>query len=149
MKTFRFLGMALLAVLMSVGFSSCKGDDDNTPANLEGVWYLKAEIWYAWHNGQPNLNVVTGQDTYGDYSNEEMWDFKKNGNNWSLGRKDKDDSHYDYENLTKIRDNEFRRGDDRLIIQSVTSKKLVVGYYDNFYDDDDDDKEYGVYTFMR
>ena len=41
MKTFRLIGMALLAVVMCVNFASCSSDDDEKEisASLEGTWY--------------------------------------------------------------------------------------------------------------
>lgn len=45
MKTLRFIGVALLAVLMSVSFSACGGDDDDNGGNnykslIVGKWKL-------------------------------------------------------------------------------------------------------------
>ena len=44
MKTLRFIGVALLTVLMSVSFSACGGDDDNGGNNYKslivGKWKL-------------------------------------------------------------------------------------------------------------
>lgn len=37
MKTLRFIGVALLAVLMSVSFSACGGDDDNGGNNYKSL----------------------------------------------------------------------------------------------------------------
>ena len=149
--------MALLAILMSVSFTACGDDDEGnnggnngaTVASIEGTWYLKSEIWYAWQNGQPNMNVVTIQRSYADYYRGKMWNFKKNGENWILGKKSEKDDDFDYETLIKNGNNDYARGGDRLIIKSVSSNRLVVDYYDNYYDIDDDDKEFGVYTFMR
>ena len=51
MKTLRFIGMALLTVLMSVAISSCsKSDDDNnggggSSASIEGTWIEKRFIY--------------------------------------------------------------------------------------------------------
>ena len=46
MKTLRFIGIALLTVLMSVGFSSCSKSDDDNGASLSnplvGTW--RAEV---------------------------------------------------------------------------------------------------------
>jgi len=46
MKTFRFIGMALLAIVMCVNFASCSSDNDeesnggkSTQELLQGVWY--------------------------------------------------------------------------------------------------------------
>lgn len=154
MKTFRLLGMALLAVFMCVGFTACGDDDDDSNggvvASIEGTWYLKAEIWYAWENGQPVMNIVTKQKSYADYYKGRIWNFKKNGETWVLGKKTEKDDDFNYNNLTKVGNNEFSMGEsDRFIIRSVTANTLVVDYYDNYYNDDDSYKEYGVYTFMR
>lgn len=47
MKTFRFIGMALLAIVMCVNFASCSSDNDeesnggkSTQELLQGVWYV-------------------------------------------------------------------------------------------------------------
>lgn len=41
MKTFRLIGMALLAIVLCVNFASCSSDDDedSTLKLLQGVWY--------------------------------------------------------------------------------------------------------------
>lgn len=43
MKTFRLLGMVLIAILVSVNFASCGSDDDDdsnsTVAQLKGTWF--------------------------------------------------------------------------------------------------------------
>ena len=46
MKTFRFIGMALLAIVMCVNFASCSSDNDeesnggkSTQELLQGIWY--------------------------------------------------------------------------------------------------------------
>lgn len=41
MRTFRLLGMALIAILVSVNFASCSSDDDeeNNASRLIGTWY--------------------------------------------------------------------------------------------------------------
>ena len=46
MKTFKFIGMALLAIVMCVNFTSCSDDDEennggkSTQELLQGVWCL-------------------------------------------------------------------------------------------------------------
>ena len=45
MKTFKFIGMALLAIVMCVNFTSCSDDDEennggkSTQELLQGIWY--------------------------------------------------------------------------------------------------------------
>ena len=77
-----------------------------------------------------------------------MWVIKKDGDNLSLiqTRRNKEAQTY---TLEKKGNNEYQKGNDRVVVKSVSAKQLVIDYYDNYYGDYDDDKEYGVYTFMR
>ena len=147
MKTIRLFGVALLTVLLSVGFSSCsKSDDDNgggTSASIEGKWYLKSEIWYGWKDGQPDMSYIKFSVTYGDYADERICVIKKNGESISLTENGKERS------ISKIGNNEYQKNNDRFVVKSLTSNSLVVDYYDNYYKDSESQKEYGVYTFMR
>ena len=55
MKTLRFIGIALLTVLMSVSFSACGGSDDDvdngggSPASIEGEWCLNTFKYYDYY----------------------------------------------------------------------------------------------------
>ena len=151
MKTLRLVGIALLTVLMSVGFSSCsKSDDDNgngggggTSASIEGKWYLKSEKWFK----DASRTTVSSEKTYDDYSDERIWTFKNSGDNLILT-----ETHSAKTNnwdLIKNGNNDYRKNNDRFVVKSVTPNSLVVDYYDNFYKDKEDQKEYGVYTFMK
>ena len=155
MKTLRLVGIALLAVLLSVGISSCsKSDDDNgngggggTSASIEGKWYLKSEKWYGWKNGQPDMSTVTIDKTYGDYSDERIWTIKISGDDLILTQ-----AHSGQTNeytLIKNGNNDYKKGNDRFVVKSVAPNSLVVDIYDNYYKDNDDQKEYGIYTFMK
>ena len=148
MKTIRLFGVALLTVLLSVGFSSCsKSDDDNgggdTSASIEGKWYLKSEIWYGMKNGQIDMSNITINKTYGDYADNRIWVIKKSGDGISLTENGTERS------VTKVGNNEYRKNNDRFVVKTLTSKSLVVDYYDNYYKEDKSHLEYGVYTFMR
>lgn len=147
MKTLRFIGIALLTVLMSVSFSACGGSDDEETASIEGTWYLKSEIWYAWKNGQPDMQNVTMQKSYADYDKARIWVFTKDGENLIL-----EQIHGNYDNkytLEVVGNNEYKKWGDKFVVKVLSSKSLVVDYYDNYYAKDDKDKEYGTYTFMR
>lgn len=51
MKTLRFIGMALVAIIMSVNFVACGDDDDDIDlSQLEGTWGLVHE-YYEGKNG--------------------------------------------------------------------------------------------------
>lgn len=144
MKTFRFIRVALLTVLLSVSFSSCsKSDDDNggsdTSASIEGKWYLKSEKWFT----DASRKTVSSEKTYGDYANERIWVIQKNGDGISLTENGTERS------VTKIGNNDYKKNNDRFVVKSLTPNSLVVDYYDNYYKDDESQKEYGVYTFMK
>ena len=77
MKTLRFVGVALLAVLMSVGFSACGGDDDDvdnggSSASIEGTWYVKSMKGYHYYitNGEvvPHNSNKNPDEEYDDNS---------------------------------------------------------------------------------
>ena len=85
MKTLRFIGIALLTVLMSVAISSCsKSDDDNnggggSSASIEGTWNLKRCMLYKWDYSKNSPDWSTG---YSYTLNEpETWIISKNGDN--------------------------------------------------------------------
>ena len=49
MKTFRLIGMALLAVVMCVNFTSCSDDDEEEQGetfSIEGTWLLQSSKGY-------------------------------------------------------------------------------------------------------
>ena len=146
MKNIRLVGMALLALFMSVSFSACGGsdDDDNnggggdTSASIEGTWYLKSEKWFT----DESMKTVSSEKTYGDYANERVWTFKKSGNDLILT----DTKEY---TLVRNGNNDYQKHNDRFVVKSLTSNSLVVDYYDNYYKDDKSQREYGTYSFMK
>lgn len=45
MKTLRFIGMAIIAVIMSVNFAACSSDDENkSDSPLVGTWMMTKSI---------------------------------------------------------------------------------------------------------
>ena len=50
MRTLRFIGMAIVAVIMSVNFAACSDDDEEestpTTENIVGQWVLTYEEGY-------------------------------------------------------------------------------------------------------
>ena len=57
MKTLRFIGMALVAIIMSVNFVACSDDDDEiTSDNLVGRWVMIHQQGYEKYENMPNLN---------------------------------------------------------------------------------------------
>ena len=151
MKNIRLVGMALLALFMSVSFSACGGsdDDDNNgggdiSASIEGTWYLKSEKWFT----DESRTKVSSETTYGDYANERVWTFKKSGNDLILTLKHSGQTN-EY-TLVRNGNNDYHKGDyDRFVVKTLTSNSLVVDFYDNYYDDDESEWEYGTYYFMK
>lgn len=151
MKNIRLVGMALLALFMSVSFSACGGsdDDDNnggggSSASIEGTWYLKSEKWFT----DESMKTVSSETTYGDYANERVWTFKKSGNDLILTQKFSDGHTNEY-TLVRNGNNDYQKHDDRFVVKTLTSNSLVVDFYDNYYDDDKSLWEYGTYYFMK
>ena len=151
MKNIRLVGMALLALFMSVSFSACGGsdDDDNnggggdTSASIEGTWYLKSEKWFT----DESRTTVSSEKTYGDYANERVWTFKKSGNDLILTEESPNCTN-EY-TLVRNGNNDYQKSDDRFVVKTLTSNSLVVDYYDNYYKDDKSQREYGTYSFMK
>ena len=152
MKNIRLVGMALLALFMSVSFSACGGsdDDDNnggggdTSSSIEGTWYLKSEKWFT----DESRTKVSSETTYGDYANERVWTFKKSGNDLILTQKFSDGYTKEY-TLVRNGNNDYQKSNDRFVVKTLTSNSLVVDFYDNYYDDDKSLWEYGTYYFMK
>ena len=155
MKTLRFIGVALLTVLMSVSFSACGGDDDDngggsSTTTIEGTWYLKSEIWYGWKGDQPDMTKIDDQGSYDDYSDIEIWTLKRNGDNYDMTKKEGD--YVKTYSLIKTVDNEYAlyesgSAKDRIVIKSVTANKMVVDRYRNYYNTSV--KQYAILTFMK
>lgn len=65
MKTFRLIGMALLAVVMCVNFTSCSDDDEEEQGetfNIEGTWLLQSSKGYIENGNDKN----TWDESYPD-----------------------------------------------------------------------------------
>ena len=53
MKTLRLIGMAIVAIVMSVNFTACSDDDDDIDiAQLEGTWGLVRDEGYEHYEGE-------------------------------------------------------------------------------------------------
>lgn len=162
MKTIRLFGVALLTVLMSVGFSSCsKSDDDNgggSSASIEGIWYAKSEYDYNWDytNDKPDMSKAKRTHTYNDYDQRYTHTITKNGNGYTDKYTDGDDDWYGIYEFNLISGNEYdlydvHKSDNRkekvgtLVVKSVTEKQMVWEVTTNR----DGDKGFCVLTLMR
>ena len=156
MKTLRFIGIALLTVLMSVAISSCsKSDDDNngsggSSASIEGTWDLKRFIYYQWDYYKNSPDRSKG-DTY-TLNEPETWIISKNGDNLKVKESFfEDGSLYEYEFiLTHVKDNEYKNDeDDRFIFNNISETSMQIDVYIEYYDDTSTNKAYKIMRFEK
>lgn len=155
MKTLRFIGMALLTVLMSVAISSCsKSDDDNnggggSSASIEGTWIEKRLISYEWDYSKNSPDMSTGEARTPNAP--ETWIISKNGDNLKVKQSfSEDGSLYEYEFiLTHVKDNEYKIEDDRLIFSNITETSMQMNVYYDYYDDTSTSKGYEIWRFEK
>ena len=156
MKTLRFIGIALLTVLMSVAISSCsKSDDDNngggcSSASIEGTWNLKRCMLYKWDYSKNSPDMSTGE-VYTP-NDPETWIISKNGDNLKLIFFFFQDGLL-YENefiLTHVKDNEYKNDeDDRFIFNNISETSMQIEVYIDYYDDTSTDKGYEIWRFEK
>ena len=155
MKTLRFIGIALLTVLMSVAISSCsKSDDDNnggegSSASIEGTWIEKRYISYEWDYSKNSPDMSTGEARTPNAP--ETWIISKNGDNLKVKESFFEEGSL-YENefiLTHVKDNEYKIEDDRLIFSNITETSMQMNVYYDYYDDTSTDKGYEIWRFEK
>ena len=155
MKTLRFIGIALLTVLMSVAISSCsKSDDDNnggggSSASIEGTWIEKRNISYEWDYSKNSPDMSTGKAR--TPNDPETWIISKNGDNLKVKQSFFDSgSFHEHEFiLTHVKDNEYKIEDDRLIFSNITETSMQMNVYYDYYDDTSTNKAYKIYRFEK
>ena len=155
MKSLRFIGIALLTVLMSVAISSCsKSDDDNnggggSSASIEGTWIEKRNISYEWDYSKNSPDMSTGKAR--TPNDPETWIISKNGDNLKVKQSFFDSgSFHEYEFiLTHVKDNEYKIEDDRLIFSNITETSMQIDVYYDYYDGTSTHKEYKIMRFEK
>ena len=174
MKRLRFVGVALLTVLMSVGFSACGGDDDDvdnggSSASIEGTWYVKSMKGYHCYitNGEvvPHNSNKNPDEEYDDNSKSVVVKVSlKDGNiYWNADGKGYSKHTFIFE---KMGGNEYicKRPKseiyDRIVIKDVSKDRLVFEWWDNYFidasgtvrdtfKDDPPHFSFGIYTLIR
>ena len=167
MKTLRFIGIALLTVLMSVSFSACGGsdDDDNgggSSKSIDGTWYMKSMkgFYYYPANGtfEPHNSSKNPDVEYDDYSSNVIITVTKNGEN--ITTKWNGDGYSQTLIFEKKGANEYLCTEsgyvyNRIVMKTMTDKQLVFDWYDAYFEDANGtvkDKEHfyvARYSFMR
>ena len=154
MKTLRFIGIALLTVLMSVGFSACSSsdDDDNgggdASASIEGTWYTTSQTWYDWDNEK---NAPDYSDSY-NITDRETFIFTKTERGYRLryiykekGDNKETESVYD---LIQNSENDYKAGNNRIVFKSIKSNSLELEWWDSYYGKNGT-TEYGVINLTK
>ena len=156
MKTFRFIGVALLTVLMSVAISSCsKSDDDNnggggSSASIEGTWYTTSQTWYDWDNEK---NAPDYSDSY-NITDTETYIFTKTEGGYQLRHKyidpkwDKNKVEESVYDLFINKENDFKAGNNRIVIKSVNGNSMELEWWDGYYSKNGTN-EYGVVKLSK
>lgn len=160
MKTLRFIGVALLTVLMSVNFSACGGDDDDnggggSSASIEGVWYLKSETSYKWDSSKNQYDKTKPHhsETYADYEKQYTHTFTPITNGYRDTYTDGYDDWRGIEELVNLKDGAYelyevsnssgnRKLQGKAYIKSVTTNRMTIEY-------EYTQKSYDVVTYMR
>ena len=151
MKAIKFLGMAIFMALVSVCFTACSSDDDETSsASVEGKWYLKSEKWYDCKDGKADMSKVEDEITYDDYSTKYVLVITKSDDDYSITEY-RNESIFD--TWSHVGSFEYRQkggtGLDKIVIKSVSEKTMVIEYYDHYYSETGQIRDYGVLTYMR
>ncbi|MFR8553221.1 MAG: hypothetical protein ACLVEU_06765 [Bacteroides cellulosilyticus] len=75
MKTFRLIGMALLAIVMCVNFTSCSDDEEEQGEtySIEGTWLLQSSKGYIENSNDKN----TWDESYPDLQEAKLEITKK------------------------------------------------------------------------
>ena len=128
MKTFRFIGMALMAVLMCTNFSSCNDDtNDDTQNKLLGIWkqvnYLQGNYSRNW------IYIQFNNDGTCYYSSDVNTLSTKNQASWAYSENSKmlriytEDGYYTY-NF----DFEFQDNGDWIGTENINGKEKIYIY---------------------
>ncbi|WP_455669666.1 hypothetical protein [Phocaeicola sp.] len=114
MRTFRLLGMALIAILVSVNFTACSSDDDEIIKDDDGVITNEKKL-------------VEMQETYKEYTNIMTFSYDSKGKLISIVEKDYDSSKSDIINITWGENTVTESEDGESITYSLTDGLVRTG----------------------
>lgn len=114
MKTLRLLGMALIAILVSVNFTACSSDDEEPTKNDDGIITNQKKL--------VELTETNGHDT-------NIWSFSydSKGRLISIVEKDYDSSNSDITNITWGENTVTESSDGESITYSLTDGLIRTG----------------------
>lgn len=149
MKTLRFIGIALLTVLLSVSLSSCSKSDDDNGGSIEGTWIEKSITTYEWDYSKNSPDMSTSEVRIPN--DPETWIISKKGYNLKVKYSffDSGSLHEGEYIFTHMKDNEYKIGNHRLIFSNITETSMQVEEYLDYYDDTSKHKEYWICRFVK
>lgn len=152
MRTLRFIGMAIVAVIMSVNFAACSDDDEEgstpTTENIVGQWVLTYEEGYEiepeypeenreWSHAPKDECEYFGNLTFradGTYTEYDLDNSELDEGKWALSNK-----------LLTLRPIDATYALDLNVLE-ISNSKLVLEYMDK---EDDGGVEYAKMTYKR
>ena len=143
MKTLRFIGMAIVAIIMSVNFAACSDDDedDNRPLveKLIGHWVLTYEEGFEKDFEHPEKDECEyfGNFTFREDGTYSEYDLDGTSNPQSIEKWE-----VNGDVITLIED-EYEQYD--LKVLEISSNKLVL----EFHDKDEASEHYAKMTYKR
>ena len=156
MKTIRFFGVALLSVLMSVGFSACSSssDDDSnggdTSVSIEGKWKMVSDKEYLWdkENNKPDFDRYNGD--FVNKNSDNLYSFSKKGKNLLITSHSSgetvewfyvSENNYYFENSKGVKTH-------HVVIKELTKEQLIIYIYEGYYSEHGAGHGY-VRTYIR
>ena len=152
MRTLRFIGMAIVAVIMSVDFAACSDDDEEestpTTENIVGQWVLTYEEGYEiepeypeenreWSHAPKDECEYFGNLTFradGTYTEYDLDNSELDEGKWALSNK-----------LLTLRPIDATYALDLNVLE-ISNSKLVLEYMEK---EDDGGVEYAKMTYKR
>ncbi|WP_298072874.1 hypothetical protein [uncultured Bacteroides sp.] len=126
MKTFRSLGMALLAVVMCVNLASCSSDDGEEESNggkstielLQGIWYDPYTDGYPYFIVEKDYCYFSDYPSAVYYEEKHKYTFNSKNNILTCYQYYEDDGTYDDEPFY-------------LRVKSISDTKLIMEFMDD------------------
>ena len=135
MKTLRFIGMAILAVVLSVNFVACS-DDDEEKNDADNLTEIIVGTWV--QDGDDDILVINANGTGIIYGNETLYESGEGDSfSWSYN------NGWVYAGVAGIQEEELRA-------ESVSSNKIVWRRYRDYETDNKDAFGwYSLWTWER
>lgn len=138
MKTLRFIGMAIVAIIMSVNFAACSDDDDDIDvAELLGLWEpIHAEGYWTEDDGtrtpfDRDINAASNDEDYTriEFLGEGIYKAYYYYNGWQTEDAEDNLTYQISGNKIQIKNNTDNEVEESVIV-SLTSNQLIVEWRD-------------------